>query len=73
MESIELMLDTYLKEYTWQTFYIFDAFIYICVMMIMRWCDVQISEYELEAIIYRFISTYNPIYRKEDKEGNREK
>ena len=57
-EKIRLILLTHSTKQIWQAFYKFNVFRYVCTMMIMRWCNVQTKEHDLQAKTYPTICTH---------------
>ena len=53
------ILDTHSAAYTWQAFYQFNAFRWVCIMMIMRLCNLQTNEHDLQAIMYPIVCKYH--------------
>ena len=53
------ILDTHLAAYTWQAFYLFNAFGWVCIMMILRCCNLQTNEHDLQAIMYPIVCKYH--------------
>ena len=52
IERMDFILDTHSTEHTWRTFYMLNAFSYICTVMIMKLCNMQTNEYDLQVITY---------------------
>ena len=48
---MDIILDTNWRGYTWQAFYIFNAFIYVCIMVIM----VSRPEYPNNGFLSRYV------------------
>ena len=65
MDNRENLLNlTHSTNDIWQEFYKFNAFRYVCAMMIMRWCTVQTND--LEAKTYPNICNHHKLHNNNE-------
>ena len=57
---------THSTKYIWLTFHKFNVYRQVCTMMIMRWCNVQTNEYDLQAITYPTIGTHHKLHNNDE-------
>ena len=53
------ILDTHSAAYTWQAIYKFNAFRWVCIMMIMRWWNLQTNEHDFLSLMYPIVCKYH--------------
>ena len=67
MDNWEYMLYlTHLTKCIWQAFFKSNVFRQVCTMIIMRWCNVQINEYDLQAKMHPVIFAHQKLHNNNE-------